>query len=166
MINNQKQTVKIGIGELNVVKSPVVIQTSGLGSCVGVVLYDDTVKVAGMAHIMLSKPSKITDPKASKGKYASVAIPELIRRLTYLGVSKTSLKAKIAGGAHMFPNAASNELAKIGKHNVEAVKQQFLSYSIPIISEDVGGSNGRSIIFDPQTANLTVKTVQSGIKVI
>ena len=39
------------------------IRTSGLGSCVGVVLYDEAKKIAGMVHIML--------PDSSLGKVRS-----------------------------------------------------------------------------------------------
>ena len=37
----QGQVVKVGIADMNIVKAPDTIRTSGLGSCVGVVLYDE-----------------------------------------------------------------------------------------------------------------------------
>ncbi|MGD6887874.1 chemotaxis protein CheD, partial [Staphylococcus shinii] len=45
--------VKVGIAEMGIVKSPQLIRTAGLGSCVGVVIYDTSTKIAGMVHIML-----------------------------------------------------------------------------------------------------------------
>lgn len=36
------QVIKVGIAQLDIVKMPDTIRTSGLGSCVGVVLYDET----------------------------------------------------------------------------------------------------------------------------
>ena len=41
------QVVKVGIADMNTVKAPDTIRTSGLGSCVGVVLYDERSKSLG-----------------------------------------------------------------------------------------------------------------------
>jgi chemotaxis protein CheD len=51
------QVVKVGIADMNIVKSPDSIRTSGLGSCVGVVLYDESRKIAGLVHVMLPDSS-------------------------------------------------------------------------------------------------------------
>ncbi|MEG0260458.1 MAG: chemotaxis protein CheD, partial [Lysinibacillus sp.] len=47
MINNAGQVVKVGIAQMDVAKMPDTIRTSGLGSCVGVILYDESKKIAG-----------------------------------------------------------------------------------------------------------------------
>ena len=51
--------IKIGMAELNVCLPPDAITTLGLGSCVGVVLYDPTKKICGMVHVMLPDSTKI-----------------------------------------------------------------------------------------------------------
>ena len=51
--------IKIGMAELNVCLPPDAITTLGLGSCVGVVLYDPVKKVCGMVHVMLPDSTKI-----------------------------------------------------------------------------------------------------------
>src|SRR5680860_422639 len=56
-----KEVVRVGIADMNVVKVPNTIRTSGLGSCVGVVLYDDKKKIAGMVHICLLYTSDAAD---------------------------------------------------------------------------------------------------------
>src|SRR5699024_11905725 len=55
---------------LNFVKAPNIIRTSGLGSCVGVVVYDLARKTAGLAHIMLpdSKQAKQRSEERRVGK--------------------------------------------------------------------------------------------------
>ena len=50
---DQGQVVKVGIADMNIAKAPNTIRTSGLGSCVGVVLYDERSKIAGLIHVML-----------------------------------------------------------------------------------------------------------------
>ena len=48
---NINEVVKVGIAQMDVVRVPKTIRTSGLGSCVGVVIYDESKKIAGMVHV-------------------------------------------------------------------------------------------------------------------
>ena len=49
------KVVKVGIAQMDVAKAPETIRTSGLGSCVGVVLYDERKKIAGLIHINVAR---------------------------------------------------------------------------------------------------------------
>lgn len=158
--------VKVGIADLKLVKSPDTIRTSGLGSCVGVIIYDLTNQLAGLAHIMLPDSRLSKQANLNPYKYADTAIDCLIKMLIEKGAISFQLKAKIAGGAQMFPNQLSNEVMRIGPRNVEAVKAELQSYRIPIVASDVGGHNGRTIIFDPTNGNLHIRTVNKGEVVI
>ena len=40
------EVVKVGMADLNIAKAPKTIRTSGLGSCVGVVLFDDYTNIS------------------------------------------------------------------------------------------------------------------------
>jgi len=65
-----ENVVKVGISEMNVVKAPWKIRTTGLGSCVGLVIYDDVNKLAGLAHIMLPDSSLSNKEPLNCAKYA------------------------------------------------------------------------------------------------
>lgn len=158
--------VKVGIADLNVVKAPNRIRTSGLGSCVGVVIYDSYKQVAGLAHIMLPDSSLTKQENFNKYKYADTAIDILIEKLIQLGARKSQLKAKIAGGAQMFQLQSASEIMRIGPRNVEAVKERLKFHQIPIVSSDTGGNQGRTIEFDPVTTKLKIRTVNQGEKYI
>ncbi|KZE65894.1 chemotaxis protein CheD [Fictibacillus phosphorivorans] len=160
------EIIKVGIADINVVSPPDTIRTTGLGSCVGVILFDQINKIAGMAHIMLPDSSLSKAPALNKGKYADTAIRSLYEMLINLGANRKALKAKIAGGAQMFQFSSGNEMMRIGPRNVERVKEELYSLEIPLIASDTGGSSGRTIEFDPNTTLLTIKTVNAGIKVI
>lgn len=157
----QDKVVRVGIADLNVVKYPETIRTSGLGSCVGVVLYDETKKIAGMVHIMLPDSSLDRSGKMKHAKYADSGIYALMEKLKNEGVRPLSLKAKIAGGSQMF-KFGSNDTLRIGPRNVEAVKQELKRLSIPLLAEETGGSSGRTIEFNPETSMLSVRTVNKG----
>ncbi|MBA2873969.1 chemotaxis protein CheD [Thermaerobacillus caldiproteolyticus] len=168
-MNEIVQVVKVGIADMNVVKAPNVIRTSGLGSCVGVVIFDHMKEVAGLAHVMLPDSSLARAENINVAKYADTAIEALIHLVVQAGGRKGVLKAKMAGGAQMFQfqsTSANTDMMRIGPRNVEAVKQQLQRFHIPIIAEDVGGNSGRTIEFNPKTGLLLIRTVSQGVKEI
>ena len=93
--------IKVGMADLNVCESPDTITTLGLGSCVGVVLWDPVLKICGMAHVMLPDSTAITN-NSNIAKFADTGIAEVLRLLLEKGVKKERLVSKIAGGAQMF----------------------------------------------------------------
>lgn len=155
--------IKVGMADLQVTMSPNTLRTCGLGSCVGIVLYDQLLKQAGMAHIMLPDSSMARNNVINRAKYADTAIADCIKELTRRGASSFRLKAKIAGGAQMFQFSAANEAMRIGPRNINAVRECLLEERIPIVYEDTGGRSGRTIEFNPGTAVLEIRTVNKGI---
>ncbi|WP_096199382.1 chemotaxis protein CheD [Bacillus sp. FJAT-45350] len=160
------EVVKVGMADLNIAKYPKTIRTSGLGSCVGVVLYDDYSNISGMAHVMLPDSNLGKSGTVNVAKYADTAIVELVNRLERAGLRTRALKAKIAGGAQMFNFSSTNEMMRIGPRNVEAVKEQLKKLRINIVAEDTGGSSGRTIEFNNETKMLNIRTVSQGVKEI
>lgn len=165
-MNKVDSVVRVGISDLNFAQAPQTIRTSGLGSCIGVIIYDSQRKVAGLAHIMLPDSSLTRQIQFNPFKYADTAIPILIEHLIERGARKFALQAKIAGGAQMFKFKSSSEMMRIGARNVTAIKKLLSENNIPIIASDVGGSNGRTIEFDPSTSELMIRTVNKGEKII
>lgn len=166
MMTQTKKVIKVGIADLNIAKSPDIIRTSGLGSCVGVVVYDLNEQIAGMSHIMLPDSQVTKQTVMNEYKYADTAIDILIEKLLAQNARKLFLKAKIAGGAQMFQMNSSSDVMRIGPRNVEAVIDRLKQHHIPIIALDVGGSNGRTIEFDPSTGELHIRTVSKDEKII
>ena len=120
------------------------MMTIGLGSCIGLTLYDDTVKVGAMVHIMLPDSAGRTD---RPGKYADTAVALLIKELNALGCRNRSLIAKMGGGACMFEYFGAN--LNIGERNAERVRALLKENNIKLAAEDVGGKVGRSVTFIP-----------------
>ncbi|WP_027414626.1 chemotaxis protein CheD [Aneurinibacillus terranovensis] len=155
--------VKVGMADLNIAKSPDRIRTTGLGSCVGVVLFDTTTKIGGMAHVMLPD-SSLSKGSVNIAKYANTAIPKLIDDMEKAGASRYKLVAKLAGGAQMFAFSSGSDTMRIGPRNVEACKIALNSARIPILAEDTGGNCGRTIELDSGTGVLSIRTVNQGVK--
>ncbi|TXL67704.1 chemotaxis protein CheD [Cerasibacillus terrae] len=161
-MNKLGKVVKVGIADLNIAKAPNTIRTSGLGSCVGAVIFDKTKKIAGLAHIMLPDSKQVSRKEINEYKYADTAITILVEKLLHKGARMHALQAKIAGGAQMFQFANGNDMMKIGRRNIDATKKILAYYKIPIISSDVGGNSGRTIEFEPETSMLKIRTVNKG----
>jgi chemotaxis protein CheD len=136
------QTAMIGIGEYRVGSFP--MMTIGLGSCIGLTIYDESLRIGAMVHIMLPDSAGRKD---RPGKYADTAIPLLLKELGDLGSKPRSLIAKMAGGACMFEYFGTN--LNIGERNAERVRAVLKENNIPLKKEDVGGKVGRSVTFFP-----------------
>jgi chemotaxis protein CheD len=161
-----KDAVRVGMAEYKAVRAPVVIISLGLGSCVGIALYDSTRKIGGLAHIMLPDSTFSGKKDFNLGKFADTAIDALLMQMIKLGADRKKIISKIAGGAQMFKIKSENTAMQIGKRNVEAVRYNLSKLSIRLTAEDVEGNYGRTIEFDSETGRLTIKTIGHGIKVI
>ena len=150
--------IKIGMAELNVCLPPDAITTLGLGSCVGVVLYDPGKKISGMVHVMLPDSTKIKNNE-NRAKFADTGIQDLYDAVIKLGAVKRSLVAKIAGGAQMFAFKSDNDMLRVGDRNVEATLKKLGELGIPVIAQDTGKNSGRTIEFYPDTGELLIKSV-------
>ena len=159
MGNNE---VKVGIADLNLVLDPGTIMTIGLGSCIGIALYDRILKVAGLSHIMLPDSTQFKSTN-NPMKFADSAIPILIEKMQQQGCRKQNIVAKIAGGASMFNFSDKSIISDIGKRNSDAVKKALKDVGVPIVAEDTGGDKGRTMILEASTGKVTLKIVGKGI---
>lgn len=156
--------ISVGMADFKTAKSPDILLTAGLGSCIGICIHDPLLKVGGMAHIML--PSANGSVGGNPAKYADTAMGLLLKEISNLGANSSRLRAKMAGGAQMFSFPGKPPVLKIGDRNAEAVELELKKYGIPLLSSDVGGSFGRTIHFDVGTGELRVRTINHGEKVI
>lgn len=166
MMNKSKSVIRVGISDLNFVQTPNTIRTTGLGSCVGAVVYDLSKKIGGLAHFMLPDSKLTREKDFNLYKYADTALPYMIEHLKKQGARSFALKAKIAGGAQMFKLTSESSVMRIGPRNVEAAEDILNQMNVPIVAKDVGGSSGRTIEFDPETGQLSVRAVNQKEKFI
>lgn len=159
------KTIKVGMADLNVTKSPNLLTTLGLGSCIGITLYDGVNKIAGLAHIMLPSSKEIKNNQ-NRAKFADTGIDDLIKSMLNKGANRYNLVAKVAGGSQMFSFNSNNDILRIGDRNIQATKNKLKELNIRIVSEDTGGNFGRTIILDSNDGSLHIKTIGHGEKTI
>jgi chemotaxis protein CheD len=150
--------VLVRMAEIQVVKStaerPMALKTT-LGSCVGIILADRQNEVYGLAHVMLPEKSP---GDQTLGKYADSAVPAMVSRMGQLaGEPGGRLEALLVGGAAMFEAVGMSD---IGSRNVQAAHKAVRQLGIPVVFDDTGGNQGRTVLFDCRTGQLAVKTLK------
>ncbi len=161
ILKQDSNQVTIGISEMSIGKDDTFLITVGLGSCVGIALYDPLTKIGGLSHIMLPDSTQIRNRgRMNPGKFANTAIPILLEHMIKAGASKYRIVAKIAGGAQMFNFSRFD----VGKRNVEAVKAYLRKNNIPIKAEDTLGNKGRTIFLNCSDGVLIVKQIGNEMK--
>lgn len=159
------QMIKVGMADLNICKSPNAITTLGLGSCIGIAIYDPVTKIGGLAHIMLPDSTKIRN-NSNIAKFADTGITELVNRMIRAGANKSRMVAKIAGGAKMFEVKGSDVVGSIGQKNAVASKQKLRELGIRLIAEDTGLNYGRTVELHCDTGEYYIKSVGKPLKII
>ncbi|RLI75834.1 chemotaxis protein CheD [Archaeoglobales archaeon] len=149
--------VLVGIGEYRVGVG-IILKTIGLGSCVGVALYDSHENVGGLAHVMLPGNSS-----NGNTKYAGTAIEKMLNDMEEMGAKKRRIVAKLAGGAQIFKHMTLDVL-KIGDRNIQSIEEKLEDEKIKIVAKDVGGSVGRSIFFNTFDGSVLVRYSNGGEK--
>lgn len=139
---NENQ-VFVPAGTIAIGSGATVLTTVGLGSCVAIAIDDPVAAIGGLAHIFLPAPQ----PGREKlpGRYVATAVPLLVERLVAAGAVRSRLRARLAGGASMFPDLQSAAIAALGKRNSDAARSLLEELGIPLQGEDLGGHHGRSV---------------------
>lgn len=159
------EIIKVGMADLNICKNPNIITTLGLGSCIGIAVYDPASKIGGLAHIMLPDSTKIRN-NSNVAKFADTGIDELVKRVTAAGALKSRLVAKIAGGARMFEVSGLSDVGNVGMRNAEASKEKLKELGIRLIAEDTGLNYGRTVELHCETGEYFIKSVGKPVKII
>ena len=132
--------------------------TYALGSCLGIVVYDPVVRVAGMLHVML--PTGTIDPAKMQDKpamFVDSGIPLLFKECYKLGAKKERMQVKVAGGAHAGASEADDRF-QIGKRNMIALRKLLWKNGVMIHANDTGGvQTSRTMWVDVATGDVTLK---------
>ena len=157
--------IRVGMADYKVGSAPSTIISYGLGSFIGISLYDPQAKIGGLLHIMLPDSTQAR-PTENPAKFADTGLPLMLKDVLALGAVKTRLVAKIAGGAKLFAFQNATDIMRVGSRNAEAAKKILKDQGIKIIAEDTGGTYGRTVSIDLNTGVYKVKTIDKGEKEI
>lgn len=124
-----------------------------LGSCVSVCLFDNSLNIAGMNHIVYSKSSG----KERDARFANIAIPHMLKLLLNKGCSIKDIKGHIVGGAYN-PHFGNQS---VSKDNIQMAENILKKNNIQIYTRDIGGEMGRKVIFNTGTGEIIIYKVHN-----
>jgi chemotaxis protein CheD len=148
--------VVVGVGDCRFAQYPDgALATYALGSCLAIIAFDWKIRLGGLLHVML--PDSSID-RAAAGRnpfvYVDTGVPELIRRIEEKGGLKRRMRCSVVGGASMMADSSHFE---IGKRNYLALKKAFWKQGLFIDTEDVGGTESRSVRLDLATGRVDLR---------
>lgn len=157
------ELIKVGMADYKVGRNPASLISYGLGSCVGIAVYDPVSKIGGLAHIMLPDSTQARSTE-NPAKFADTCLPLMLEDMIKQGASRGRLWAKIAGGAQMFTFANATDIMRVGERNSEAVRLVLKKLDMKIIAEDCGGNYGRTVELKLENGVFRIKTIDKGEK--
>ena len=140
-----------------------ILVTIGLGSCVGIVLYDATAHVGGLAHVLLPSPA-LGRQDSNPAKFPQTAVPLLLEQMGQRGASIRRISARLVGGASMFSGLGAPGTIQMGERNLVAARQVLNTHRVPLVGEAVGGDFGRTVRFRVCDGRVEIRTVSHGIQ--
>lgn len=144
----------VKIAEIRCARSPAILATYGLGSCLAIALYDGKSKIGGLSHTMLP----IGKEEVKKGKFVNSSIDRMLFEMDELGCCLKSVVAKLVGGAKMFSELRID--FNIGMRNIMTARKILDEKGIPVVGEDTGENFGRSLEFFLETGKIAVRSLK------
>ncbi len=149
--------VAVGLGEFVISRNPqAVLVAYGLGSCVGVDIYDPKTRIGGLLHAMLPQRNGSGD---YAGKYVDSGIAQMVAELEEAGAGRGRLIVRIAGGANVLAVPDLKRAFNIGDRNIAAAQSTLAALRLRIQSEDVGGAAGRTVRLYMNEGRMTVRVM-------
>ena len=132
-----------------------------LGSCVSACIRNPRLRIGGMNHFMLPRPSghgnDTWESLAGRAtRYGTASMEQLINRVLSAGGTRADLEVKIFGGGKVL-----SSLSDVGNHNVAFVRDFLKQEGLKVVSEDVGDTHPRHVQYFPLSGRVRVKHINS-----
>lgn len=151
-----RKSLVVGVADMVASNDPrAELVTHSLGSCLGVTVYDPLNKVGGLLHLML--PDAGIDPaKGEKSPYmfATTGVPRLFHAVYNLGAERRRIVVKAAGGSQLLDEKG---IFNIGQRNYQTLTGLLSRNGYSIAAWDIGGNSSRTMRFDLETGQVTIK---------
>lgn len=147
-------------GDCHVSAAQDVTFSTVLGSCISACVRDRAAMVGGMNHFLLAEQSgSAKDRYGASARYGAFAMEQLINKVLSQGSGrKANLEIKVFGGGKI-----NSALDDVGAKNIEFVRQFLADEGYVAVSEDLGGSFARRVLFKPHSGRAFVKRLDSDV---
>ena len=160
----ERRVLRVKTADVKTARSPWILETLAIGSCVAISLYDPVEKMGGLCHSLLPEPNADDEPPSPK--FTTEALDIMVEDLRKDGASSDRLQAKIIGGANLFQSLGESEELSMGRRNVEAARTVLDKLGVHVAGEDVGGTLGRSMSLHTDTGQVRIRSADGAEKVL
>ena len=151
-------SLAVGLGEIKLSNNPAdVLVAYGLGSCVGISMYDPQARVGALLHAVL--PQRLNDGDARNPKFVDSGVLRMLEQLEQMGAARHRLVVRMVGGATMLNIPGAKQSLNIGERNVAAARLVLAEQRLRLSAEDVGGNTGRTVRLHVNTGRTTVRAI-------
>ncbi|MCX7283779.1 MAG: chemotaxis protein CheD [Novosphingobium sp.] len=126
-----------------------------LGSCVATCLFDAQARVGGMNHFLLPEPPSGHARHEVDVHYGVYLMEILINQMLAKGAAKARIRAHVYGGANLNPG-----MMQFGTANARFARSFLESEGIPVLREDMGGTQARRVEFRPVLGKVRCRSVE------
>lgn len=138
--------------------------TTVLGSCLAVTIHAKKQGMGAICHAFLPdssdrKRGRQAEPQICR--FVDTALQNMLESMDKIGVPRRELTIKMFGGSTgIAVRGMENSSYDIGRRNVEMARKMLRFARLDVQVEDVGGSQGRKLMFHTQTGEVWVKKLK------
>lgn len=163
-VDLQQNHQKVSIADYKLTSSQAILVTYGLGSCLGISIFDSEKEIAGLIHI--KRPSRTDANQTNSAAFADSGIELLVEQMENEGASTGEMKAKVAGGSDICGFTFSEDGSSIGERNIKQAEETLADCGIPVVNRDVGGEHSRTLRLDGGSGILTIESESKTTRMI
>ncbi|MBA3014127.1 MAG: chemotaxis protein CheD [Proteobacteria bacterium] len=134
-------------GEIAFLSKPTIVTTI-LGSCVAIILYDPQSCLGAICHAVFPQSAGEQDLK-----YVDQALSRMLVYFDRRAIKHSQIVTKLFGGADMFCKGNHG----VGNKNVDAALRRIEEAGLCLTASDVGGGQGRKLLFKSYTGEVFLK---------
>ncbi|MBF0536895.1 MAG: chemotaxis protein CheD [Nitrospirae bacterium] len=153
--------VYLNPGQVLMTDKPTVVSTV-LGSCVSVTMFNAARQYGAICHGMLPDCNgRECYECPERLKYVECSVIHMTRHIQRVGIDLKGLDVKIFGGAEVLASATTTRKRDtVGRQNIEAAYKILSRLGLTPSVTDVGGVNGRKILFYTHTGDVYLKRLR------
>jgi chemotaxis protein CheD len=155
------ESIYLKPGDICFSHKPAVISTL-LGSCVSVTMFSQRVGAGAICHGLLPsckgrKPCECNKFCSEGMRYVDCSILRMLGWFEQNGVARKEIDVKVFGGSDMLSGTESAAKVTVGQQNIRMAFQIIEKENLRIAASDVGGLQGRKIMFSTHTGEVLLK---------
>jgi chemotaxis protein CheD len=151
--------LQAGIAEMVFSRDPADrLVARGLGSCVGVALFDPAISLGGMLHVLLPHAGEKEEAGAAANplRYADTGLAAFFKAAFEAGAKKERLVLCAAGGAAVTGHGGE-DFFQVGSRNVVSLRKALWHAGVVLKGSDFGGNDARTLWLDIAGGRMLVR---------